>query len=118
MRAILALYRPYRTLLLLGLVAGLFSGAFGLTIPWILKEAIDRLQEPPAGSALLFLAGALLLFPLLQGGFRFLARRTIVGISRQIEYDLRNRLYRQWLGLDGRFFCPVPPGELLAPAHP
>ena len=116
MRAILALYRPYRTLLLLGLVAGLCSGAFGLTIPWILKEAIDRLQEQPAGSTLLFLAGALLLFTLLQGAFRFLARRTIVGISRQIEYDLRNRLYRQWLDLDGGFYDRVPSGDLMARA--
>ena len=42
MRPILALYRPYRRLLLLGLVAVLFSSGFGLTIPWILKEAIDQ----------------------------------------------------------------------------
>jgi len=116
MKAILALYRPHRTLLLLGLVASLCSSGFALTIPWILKEAIDRLQERPAGATLLLFAGALLLFTLLQGAFRFLARRTIVGISRQIEYDLRNRLYRQWLDLDGGFYDRVPSGDLMARA--
>jgi ATP-binding cassette subfamily B multidrug efflux pump len=116
MRAILALYRPYRAVVVLGLVAGLVSSAFGLTIPWILKEAIDRLQERPTGATLLFFAGALVLFTLVQGGFRFLARRTIVGVSRQIEYDLRNRLYRQWLDLDAGFYDRVPSGDLMARA--
>ncbi|MFQ5847361.1 MAG: ABC transporter ATP-binding protein [Candidatus Methylomirabilales bacterium] len=116
MRQILALYRPYRMLLLLGLGAVLCSSGFGLTIPWILKEAIDRLRERPAGTTLLFFATALLCFTLLQGIFRFLARRTIVGISRQLEYDLRNRLYRQWLRLDGSFYDRVPSGDLMARA--
>ncbi|MBW8058697.1 MAG: ABC transporter ATP-binding protein [candidate division NC10 bacterium] len=116
MRPILALYRPYRRLLLLGLVAVLFSSGFGLTIPWILKEAIDRLQERPAGTTLLLFAAALLVFTLIQGTFRFLARRTIVGVSRQIEYDLRNQLYRQWLRLDRGFYDRVPSGDLMARA--
>lgn len=116
MRKILALYRPHRGLLLLGLVAVFCSSAFGLTIPWVLKEAIDRLQERPSGTTLLFFAAALVLFTLLQGTFRFLARRTIVGISRQVEYDLRNQLYRQWLRLDASFYDRVPSGDLMARA--
>ena len=116
MRAILALFQPYRHRLFLGLAAVLCSSGFALTIPWIIKEAIDRLRERPAGASLLLFAGALLLFTLLQGAFRFLARMTIVGISRQIEYDLRNRLYRQWLRLDGGFYDRVPSGDLMARA--
>ncbi|MFQ5883247.1 MAG: ABC transporter transmembrane domain-containing protein, partial [Candidatus Methylomirabilales bacterium] len=113
---ILALYRPYRRVLLLGLVAVLLSSGFSLTIPWILKEVIDRLTERPSGATLLLFAAALLLFTMLQGLFRFQARRTLVGISRQIEYDLRNRLYRQWLRLDGSFYDRVPSGDLMARA--
>ncbi|MFQ5961007.1 MAG: ABC transporter ATP-binding protein [Candidatus Methylomirabilales bacterium] len=116
MRPILALYRPYRGLLLLGMVAILFSSGFALTIPWILKVAIDRLTERPADTTLLLFAGAILLFTLLQGTFRFAARRTIVGVSRQIEYDLRNQLYRQWLRLDRSFYDRVPSGDLMARA--
>jgi ATP-binding cassette subfamily B protein len=116
MRPILALYHPYRWRLLLGLIAILFSSGFALTIPWILKMAIDRLTEGPAGTTLLLFAGGILLFTLLQGTFRFLARMTIVGVSRQIEYDLRNQLYRQWLCLDRGFYDRVPSGDLMARA--
>ncbi len=116
MRPILALYRPYRWLLLLGLVAILFSSGFALTIPWILKVAIDQLTERPADTTLLLFAAAILVFTLLQGSFRFLARRTIVGVSRQIEYDLRNQLYRQWVRLDRSFYDRVPSGDLMARA--
>ena len=116
MRPILALYRPYRWPLFLGLVAILFSSGFALTIPWILKVAIDRLTDRPADTTLLPFAAAVLVFTLLQGSFRFLARRTIVGVSRQIEYDLRNQLYRQWLRLDRNFYDRVPSGALMARA--
>jgi ATP-binding cassette, subfamily B, multidrug efflux pump len=116
MRRILALYRPYRWLLLLGLVAILFSSGFALTIPWILKVAIDRLTERQADTTLLPFAAALVVFTLLQGTFRFVARRTIVGVSRQIEYDLRNQFYRQWLRLDRNFYDRVPSGDLMARA--
>ena len=116
MRQILELYRPYRKVLLLGLGAIMLSSGFGLTIPWILKVAIDRLKERPAGTTLLLLAAALILFTVFQGTFRFLARMMIVGTSRHIEYDLRNQLYRQWLRLDSSFYDRVPTGNLMARA--
>ncbi len=116
MRPILALYRPYRWLLLMGLLAILVSSAFALTIPWIVKMAIDRLTQRPVDTSMLFFAGAIIAFTLLQGSFRFLARRTIVGVSRQIEFDLRNQLYRQWLRLDRGFYDRVPSGDLMARA--
>lgn len=116
MRPILALYRPYRKVIVLGLGAVLLSSGFGLTIPWIIKEAIDRMQERPAGSTLLFFAAALIFFTVIQGTFRFLARMMIVGTSRHIEYDLRNQLYRQWLRLDSSFYDRVPSGDLMARA--
>lgn len=116
MKHILALYHPYRKVLLLGLVAVLLSSGFGLAIPWILKVAIDRLREGPEGTSLFLFAAALILFTIIQGAFRFLARMMIVGTSRHIEYDLRNRLYRQWLRLDAGFYDRVPSGDLMARA--
>lgn len=116
MKHILALYHPYRKVLLLGLVAVLFSSGFGLAIPWILKVAIDRLREGREGTSLFLFAAALILFTIIQGAFRFLARMMIVGTSRHIEYDLRNRLYRQWLRLDAGFYDRVPSGDLMARA--
>ncbi|MFQ5532741.1 MAG: ABC transporter ATP-binding protein, partial [Candidatus Methylomirabilales bacterium] len=89
---------------------------FGLTIPWILKEAIDRLKERPPGTTLLLFAAALIMFTLLQGFFRFIARMVIVGISRRLEYDLRNQLFRKWLHLDSSFYDRVPSGDLMARA--
>jgi ATP-binding cassette, subfamily B, multidrug efflux pump len=116
MKPILALFRPYHIRLLLGLLAVLCSSGFALTIPWIIKEAIDQLHAAPSRSTLFFFAAAILVFTLLQGAFRFLGRMTIVGISRQIEYDLRNRFTRQWLRLDGSFYDRVPSGDLMARA--
>jgi len=55
-------------------------------------------------------------FALLAGLFRFLQRRIIIGISRKIEFDLRNDLFAHLLKLSPSFYNRMTTGDIVARA--
>ncbi len=83
----------YRGRFLLGLLSIVAANSIQLLSPWVLKLAIDDLTRSVTRGKL-FYYGAIILGIAMAGGvFRFLMRRIIIGISRHIEYDLRNDFF-------------------------
>lgn len=117
LRAILPYYRPYRTQLAWGLVLVAIAQAFTIAGPWILKVAIDGLEDPAVtsarigGLALLIVAAALL-----GGAARFGMRQLLNSISRRMEVDLRNDFFRHLLRLDASFYASTRTGDLMSRA--
>ena len=84
----------YRRPFLVGLACVLATTAIQLVSPWVLQHAIDDLNAGVTQRASCRLYAALVLGIAVVGGtFRFLMRRIIVGVSRHIEYDLRNDFF-------------------------
>jgi ATP-binding cassette subfamily B protein len=83
----------YRRDFALGLLCIVFATAIQLVLPWILKHAIDDLTAAVTRGKLFYYASVLLGVSLVGAVFRFLMRRIIIGISRHIEYDLRNDFF-------------------------
>jgi ATP-binding cassette subfamily B protein len=92
-----------------------FSNLFGRSVLWVLKAGIDSLRAP-ASSSLLFYAGLIVGLTALQGGFRFWGRWTLVGMARDIEFALRNRLYSHLQSLAPSFYSRTPTGDLMSRA--
>ncbi len=61
----------------------------------------------------LFYAGLFLVFTLLSGFFLFLTRQTIIVVSRHIEYDLKNAVYKHYQQLDRAFYKRNSTGDLM-----
>ncbi|RKZ30477.1 ABC transporter ATP-binding protein [bacterium] len=100
-------------------VAGFFMlllvDGFQLVIPRITKAAIDALSYGTADSALLMkYAGFILLLATGVGGTRFFWRYWIIGASRKIEFDLRNRFYYTLLSQSVGYFNKTKVGDLMA----
>ncbi len=106
----------YRGQFLLGLGCVLVSTAVGLLAPWVLKHAVDDLARSVSGTKLMQYAGLLLGIALIGGLFRFLMRRIIVGISRHIEYDLRNDFFAHLEKLPPSFYHAHRTGDLMSRA--
>ena len=53
---------------------------------------------------MLFLAGVLVLISLVKGIFLYTQRWVLIGISREIELDLRNDLFRKLEQQDSGFY--------------
>jgi ATP-binding cassette subfamily B protein len=66
------------------------------------------------GKLILFCGLLLLAFALLRGFFMFLMRQTIIVMSRHIEYDQKNDVYKHYQLLDTQFFRTHSTGDLMS----
>ena len=90
--------------------------ALSLAGPWVLRFAIDDLTADATRDKLGLYAGALLGLAVVGGVFRFLARRVIVGASRDFEYDLRNAFFARVQRLPLAYFHVHRTGDLMSRA--
>ncbi|MSS73173.1 MAG: ABC transporter ATP-binding protein [Candidatus Latescibacteria bacterium] len=131
--------RPYR----LTIAAGFFCilGAQGLNVlgPLVMERTVDAItgQQPRPGWAtdlvlgirgraeatlggrvgdISFYAALFLCLALSQGALRFGMRRIINGMSRYVEYDIRNDYFAHLLKLPLAYFQKTPTGDLMARA--
>ncbi len=105
----------YKVYYKIGLFALIFVNGFQLIIPQITRAAVDDMTFGRATSnTLLRYAGIIIILALGVGGMRFLWRYLIIGASRKIEFDLRNRFYSTLLGQSVGFFNTTKVGDLMA----
>jgi ATP-binding cassette subfamily B protein len=107
------LYR-YKSRWLWGFLMVLLSTAFSMVSPWVLRQAINALQQGVTVEKLIIYAATIVAATIIQGIFLFYMRQTMIVASRMIEYDLRNDLFAQILKLDRPYFDKTPTGELMA----
>ena len=83
--------------------------------PLMIKQAVDAFG---ASGSTLFLrfAGYLVGLALIKGAFQFWMRVILIGVSRDIEYDLRNDLFRHLVDLSPDFYARTRTGDVMARA--
>ncbi len=86
-----------------------------LIIPRIIKHAVDSLQTGTATTeTLLFYGGWIVLIAVFIALLRYFWRVFLLGFSRIMETDLRNRMVSHLLTLDRAFYQRRTPGEVMA----
>lgn len=116
LRRLIPYFSRYRRELLLGLVCILATTAIQLLSPWVLKYAVDDLTLGVTQRKLVFYAVLLFVIAAIGGLFRFLMRRIIIGVSRHIEYDLRNDFFTHLQRFPPSFFGRRRVGDLMSRA--
>ncbi|HQR38375.1 MAG TPA: ABC transporter ATP-binding protein [Blastocatellia bacterium] len=118
----LGYYRNYKRALVLGGLAVISSYVVKAIGPTIIKTAIDDLRQSTetAGGVMhhgLYVYGGLFLtVVLVQGMFLYLQRWILIGMSRDIEYDLRNDFFQHLERLSTSFYGTTRTGDLMARA--
>ena len=85
-----------------------------LISPWVLMYAIDDLTLDVTRQKLAVYSTLLIVIALTGGVFSFLTRRTIIGISRQVEYDLKNDFFSHLQLLSVDYFQRHRTGDLMS----
>lgn len=99
-----------------GMLSLLATTSFAALVPWKLKEGIEALRSPDPVHAVPAVAGMLILFALLQAGFRVLSRTIVYFAAREIEFELRGDLFAHLLDLPMSFYDRTPSGQVLSRA--
>jgi ATP-binding cassette subfamily B multidrug efflux pump len=116
LRALLPFYRPYLGRLAVGLVLVAIANVFTLVTPEFLRRGVDALGHPGAGRVLALMAGGLVAAALLGGAARYGMRQLLNAVSRWMEYDLRNVLFRHLTTLQPSYYHRTPTGDIMARA--
>lgn len=109
-------FSRYKYKILLGILFIILSNIGGVYIPLLLRSSIDELKKNIDFN--LVIKNALLIVgtSALAGIFRFMIRQTIIVVSREIEYDLRQDFWQHIQKLPLRFFQNNSTGNIMAHA--
>jgi ATP-binding cassette subfamily B protein len=140
LRALLPYLGRYRARLALGSVFLLAGNLVGALLPLAIGTIIDSLSgsrallerftalpgplyelllsfyRPFSRETILFYGAALLGIVAVKGVLSFWTRWILIGVSRDIEYDLRNDVLDRLLALEPAFYVRNPTGELMSRA--
>jgi ATP-binding cassette subfamily B protein len=83
-------------------------------IPWLLQRAIDAIGSGAPMQTIWKLSGLIVLAAIIGGAFRYGMRELMNGVSRWIEYDLRNDLFTHLETLDSAYFAQTRTGDIMA----
>ncbi len=109
-------FRPYKLSLTIGIASILASVVFNLYIPLIVGQAIDANWTEVSWSRLTYSALKVLGASIVSGTFLYLQRRILIGMSRRVEYDLRQDFYAHLVDQPQSFFQEHRIGDLMARA--
>ena len=82
--------------------------------PWILLHAIDQLYLEISRGILLYYSLMIVTISCIEGTFRYCMRRILIGVSRKIEYDLRNKIFSHLQNLSPSFYQRNSTGDLMS----
>jgi len=116
LRTLIRYFRPYKASLIIGIACIVAGVIFNVTIPVIVGNAIDANWNAVTWSKLTIAALQVLGASALSGLFLFLQRRILIGMSRNIEYDLRQDFYAHLVDQPLSFFHERRTGDLMARA--
>ncbi len=102
----------YKGRVLAGLVSLLIVNGATILVPLVIRSAIDHLTMGEGGLMTdgLYIVG----LAIIVMAFRFFWRYFFIGTSRQIERELREKLYWHFLGMSASFYNEKKTGDLMA----
>jgi ATP-binding cassette, subfamily B, multidrug efflux pump len=107
--------RRYRWGYVWGTLSCIATNAASVQFPRVLGMAVDRLQKNLADhKAILGFAALLVAISVAKGIFLYAQRWILIGISREIEFDIRNDLFRHLEKQDSGFYQRYRTGDVMA----
>jgi ATP-binding cassette subfamily B protein len=116
LRPLLPYLKRYRWAYAFGTGCVLLHNGIWVLFPLVIGRASDDLNQGVTRHKLLVYAGLLLAIAVTKGIFQFLTRWVVIGVSRDIEFDLRNDLFARLEGLSYSYYQRNRTGDIMARA--
>ncbi|MBV9925603.1 MAG: ABC transporter ATP-binding protein [Acidobacteria bacterium] len=109
-------FRPYKKSLVVGVLCILASVVIGVLEPVYVGRAVDALRSGPTWTKVTGFALIIIGVRVVSGAFLYLQRSLLIGMSRHVEYDLRQDFYAHLQKQPLTFFQEHRTGDLMARA--
>ncbi|MGP8227437.1 MAG: ABC transporter ATP-binding protein [Terracidiphilus sp.] len=106
--------RRYRWGYVRGVLACVSTNIVAVQFPSILGMAVDAIKKGTTRQHILYFALLLVGINLVKGVFMYAQRWILIGISREIEFDLRNDLFKKLETEDTGFYQRYRTGDIMA----
>jgi len=116
LRPLFPYMKRYRWGYVLGTLSVFLHNGIWILFPQVIRRAVDDLQAGVTQHKLFIYALLLLAVAAAKGIFQFLTRWVVIGISREVEFDLRNDLFKHLEGLSYSFYQRTRTGDIMARA--
>jgi ATP-binding cassette subfamily B multidrug efflux pump len=120
LRPVFPYVKKYRWAYIWGGMSVLAMNSIWALFPIAVGRGIDSLKNSAVTPSLMhkigMIAATLLIIAGLKAIFQFLTRWVVIGASREIEFDLRNDLFRHLEGLSHSFYQRTRTGDIMAKA--
>tara|TARA_Y100001968_G_C19440498_1_gene762268 strand:+ start:913 stop:2661 length:1749 start_codon:yes stop_codon:yes gene_type:complete len=105
--------KPHRRALLLGAASLVVVNLLSVVIPMEVKGIIDDLQDGFTIRDVISQAGWIVLLATGMGIVRLISRQLVFGVGRQVEVDLRQKLFKHMLNQEPRWLQEIGSGEII-----
>jgi ATP-binding cassette subfamily B protein len=105
----------------LGVLMLVLKDALGAVRPLVLRDGVDTVgggltTGGQVVNSLVWFLALLLVLSALKGVFQYHMRVLLIGVSRDLEYEIRNRLFDRLVRLDASFYARQRTGDIMARA--
>jgi ATP-binding cassette, subfamily B, multidrug efflux pump len=104
----------YRRGLTLGMGALVIKDLLAAALPLVIRSGVDSLTRGFRIGLVFEFAALLVALSLIKGIFQYWMRVILIGISRDVEYDLRNDLFSHLVKLSSDFYARFRTGDIMA----
>ncbi|WP_392532632.1 ABC transporter ATP-binding protein [Nostoc sp. C117] len=108
-----AYLRPHWREASLGILALLSVNALGVYIPWLIRAAVNKLSTTFSWNQILRYVVVIVLLSSAMWLMRMASRIWLFGVGRQVEFDLKQRIFEHLLSLEPSYFASNTAGDLI-----
>src|SRR5256885_13789649 len=116
LRPLVPYLRKYRRSYIIGTICVFCNNGIWILFPQVIRRAVDDLRLGVTRHKLEIYSLELIAAAVTKGIFQFLTRWVVIGVSREIEFDLRNDLFKHLEGLSYSFYQRTRTGDIMARA--
>ncbi|MBW4677573.1 MAG: ABC transporter ATP-binding protein/permease [Desmonostoc geniculatum HA4340-LM1] len=111
-----AYLRPHWREASLGILALLSVNALGVYIPWLIRAGVDKLSTTFNWNQIIHYVVIIVLLSSAMWLMRMASRIWLFGVGRQVEFDLKQRIFEHLLKLEPSYFASNTAGDLISRA--
>ncbi|MCW6036994.1 ABC transporter ATP-binding protein/permease [Spirulina subsalsa FACHB-351] len=108
--------RPYWRSVVFGVIALLVVNLIGVYIPLLIRDSIDTLSGSLTFAQISKYVFLIFIYASIMWVIRMVSRIILFGVGRQVEYDLKQRLFQHILRLEPAYFATNSIGDLMSRA--